>query len=112
MYGDWHVEVEEAGDYVFEMRRWPAEAEAAIAGGVEAYQAEDGVFPEGVALPIAQASLTVQGQNRSIEVGTNDEAVSVTVRLHKGRTTIQSVFCDKHGEVLCGVYYLKIRYLG
>ena len=110
MIGKWHIEIEEPGDYIFEMRRWPLEAEAAIVAGVPEYRTEDGdIFPEGFSLPIVHASLTVHGQNRQFDVGPNDKAARVTLGLKKGETTIQAVFCDENGETLCGVYYLSIR---
>lgn len=106
--GDWHIEIEKAGEYTFEMRRWPPEAETAIAGGLDEYRAKDDIFPEGISLPITKAILAVEGQNREIAVGQNDATVSATLSLEKGKTTIRSVFCDKDDEVLCGVYYLRI----
>lgn len=111
IFGDWHIQIEKSGKYAFEMRRWPSEAEAAIAGGVDEYHAEDDIFPEGTSLPITKALLVVQGKNREIAVGQNDATVSATLSLEKGKTTIRSVFCDQDDEVLCGVYYLRIRCL-
>ena len=73
--------------------------------------AEDDIFPEGISLPITKAILAVEGQNREIAVGQNDATVSATLSLEKGKTTIRSVFCDQDDEVLCGVYYLRIRCL-
>ena len=108
IFGDWHIEVEETGDYLFEMRRWPREAETAIAAGLPEYQAEDDVFCEGVSLPITEAHLSVQGQSRQIEVSPPDEAARVELRLEKGKATVQCVFRNANGDVLCGVYYLTI----
>ena len=108
MFGDWHIEVEEAGDYLFEMRRWPREAETAIAAGLPEYQAEDDLFSEGVSLPITQADLTVEGQNRRITVSPRDEAARVKLRLERGKTTIQCLFRNENGDAVCGVYYLAI----
>ena len=108
MFGDWHIEVEEAGDYLFEMRRWPREAETAIAAGLPEYQAEDDLFSAGVSLPITQADLTVEGQNRRITVSPRDEAARVKLRLERGKTTIQCLFRNENGDAVCGVYYLAI----
>jgi hypothetical protein len=110
-HGHWQAEILQAGDYLFEMRRWPREAEASIASGLPEYHAEDDVFPEGVSLPITQASLTVQGQNRRITVNQDEDVVRVKLHLDKGEAAIDSAFYDKNGHILCGVYYLTVRAL-
>lgn len=57
--GLWHVFIERAAMYEISLRRWPIEADAPISGGLPPYQAHDGRYAEGIALPIAKARLKI-----------------------------------------------------
>ena len=57
--GVWNLVVEREGEYEFSLRRWPQEVAAPIVSGVPEYQAVDGTYPPGVALPVAEARLHV-----------------------------------------------------
>jgi arylsulfatase len=105
----WHVLVEQAGEYEIELRRWPREAEAPIAGGVPAFEAVDGTLPPGVALPVVKARLAIgQGFDESREVASSDKGVTFTTKLAAGKTTMQSWFYDADGKELSGAYFAYV----
>lgn len=118
--GVWHVEIAEEGEYEFELRRWPKEADAALTAGLPEYQGVDGVYPPGVALPIARARLQVQGDktaqrdpaqgvDEAQAVDENAKAVRFNVRLQPGLARLQTWFDDAQGEEICGAYYVYVR---
>src|SRR5207248_288888 len=82
--GPWHLLVERAGTYEIELRRWPREADAAIAAGVPAFKAVDGGLPAGKALPIVKARLELGSVDESKPVGATDKGVTFTLKLKAG----------------------------
>jgi arylsulfatase len=59
--GVWKLFVERDGEYEFRLRRWPIEADLAITESAPEYKCVDGVYRDGVALPIARAGLKISG---------------------------------------------------
>ncbi|MFB3903591.1 MAG: arylsulfatase [Acidobacteriota bacterium] len=110
--GAWTLFVESPGVYEFELRRWPYEADAAIRSGVPAYQAVDGVYPEGQALPVAQARLRIGTHDLTSPVAETAKMVMFRVDLPRGRTKLQTWFLDSSGEELSGAYYVYVRRAG
>ncbi|MBI5690553.1 MAG: arylsulfatase [Verrucomicrobia bacterium] len=106
--GVWHLEVARAGRYAFELRRWPREADAPLAGGLAAAKHDFGEFPAGTALPIAAAEIRAgaHSDRRKVEVGEHE--VTFAVQLPAGRTTLQTWFRDAAGRDLCGAYYVYV----
>ena len=105
----WHVLVEQAGDYEIELRRWPREADAPIAGGVPPFQAFDGGLPTGVALPIVKARLAIgEGFDESRAVTADDKSITFTTKLAAGKTTMQSWFYGADGKQLSGAYFAYV----
>jgi arylsulfatase len=108
--GPWHLLVEKDGTYEVELRRWPKEADAAIAAGVPPFRARDGGLPAGMALPIAKARLKVAGLDETRPVGPSDKGVTFTVKLRAGqRLPMQSWFYDADGQELCGAYFAYVH---
>jgi arylsulfatase A-like enzyme len=106
----WHVLVEVPGEYEIELRRWPREAEAPIAGGVPEFKAVDGTLPPGAALPIRKARLKIgDGFDESRDVTSTDKGITFSMTLPAGKTTMQSWFYDAAGEQLCGAYFAYVR---
>ena len=105
----WHVLVEKDGEYVIALRRWPQEADAAIAAGVPPFKAVDGLLPAGKALPIAKARLKVGDLDASKPVGPDDKEIVFTTPLKAGtRTTMETWFYDAGGKELCGAYFAYV----
>jgi len=107
--GPWGLIVDRDGEYEISLRRWPAEADAAIADGVPLYKAVDGQFPAGKALPIAKARLKVGTFEDSREVAGGVKAVTFTTSLQAGPVELRTAFLDADGKELCGAYYVTVR---
>ncbi len=99
--GPWHVQVERAGDYDIELRRWPFDLNAPLDGNVT---------PPGKALPIAAAQVAVAGQTHRTATKPGDLSARFRLRLPAGRTTLQAWFQDAAGTDLCGAYFAHVAY--
>ncbi len=112
------------GDYEFELRRWPREADAAISAGVpEQKDITPGRGIAGVALPITRAKIYIDGVNHlSVaekrpygfeglvqQVRPEDKFTVFHVKLEKGPTYLHTWFDDKYGENICGAYYVYVH---
>ena len=75
--GYWHLDVAEAGDYEFELRRWPREADTPLRAGLPAIQLTAGDRGPGVALPIARARILIGGVSQSKPVAEHDLAAAL-----------------------------------
>lgn len=106
--GACNVVVDRTGEYEFELRRWPREADAAIAAGLPRSKYTDGEFPAGVALSIAQARVQIADYDQSRSVAATDKAVTFTARLPAGRTQLRTSFYGADGQELCGAYYVYV----
>ncbi len=111
--GFWMVDVAEDGEYEIELRRWPREVDAPIAG-----------IPKGMegakALPINSASLYLTGYNhRTVAekkpyqfegltqpVKKDDHAAVFTMNLKKGPTTLHTWFQGPELEI--SAYYVYV----
>ncbi|MFB6296330.1 MAG: arylsulfatase [Halobacteriales archaeon] len=100
--GYWDVVVETAGEYTFELARWPFEAETALTAGIEGPQGE----AEGI--PIAEARLSVGDVDVSATVEADDTKATFTVDLEAGETRVETLFCDADGSELCGAYQTRV----
>jgi len=107
--GAWNVVVDREGEYEIELRRWPREADAAIAAGLPPSKHSDGEFPAGVALPIAKARLKIADFDQSRPVAASDKVVSFTTKLKPGRRQLQTWFYDVEGREVCGAYYVYMK---
>ena len=107
--GPWHLLIERDGTYEVELRRWPREADAAIAGGVPAFHAVDGELPPGKALPVTRARLKMGDLDETRPVGPNDKGVTFTLPLKAGaKLPMQTWLYDADGKELCGAYFAYV----
>ena len=106
--GPWHVEVERAGDYEIELRRWPREADMPIASGLPKQPHAFGEFTVGVALPIAKARLKVGDFDQARDVSAGDKSVIFKMALPRGRTQLQTWFSGADGRDIAGAYYVYV----
>ena len=109
--GPWTIQVDRAGDYQIELRRWPVEANTAMTAGLPTYQAVDGTYVAGKALPIRQARLKVATFDQTVPVTEADKAISFTVNLPAGPTNLQTWFLNANGGLLTGAYYVYVNRL-
>jgi arylsulfatase len=108
--GPWHVKVEQDGEYEIRLRRWPAEADAALDAGVPAFKAVDGQLPAGKALPVAAARLKVGDFDRTLPAPAGAKEVVFTVPLKAtAKTQMQTWLRDAAGNDLCGAYYAYVK---
>jgi len=118
--GRWPVRVAQAGTYRIEVRRWPREADAPLAGipagrkTVDAYlrgQPVDGLLYGGVpkALSVARVRLKTGSDAQEANVDGNDRAAVFTANLDAGSTDIEAALLDEAGKLLCGGFYVTIR---
>jgi hypothetical protein len=108
--GPWHIQAARVGEYEIALRRWPKEADAALAAGVPAFKAVDGGLPAGKALPVAKVRLNVAGLDETKAVSATDKEVVFTVRLEAGKKLpMQTWLYDADGKELCGAYFAYVR---
>jgi arylsulfatase len=107
--GVWNLTVARGGEYEISLRRWPVEANVPIASGVPAYQATDGKFIEGKALPVSMARLQVAAIDDRRPVGKDDVAATFTAVLPAGPARLQTWFLDAEDKPLSGAYYAYVR---
>ena len=106
--GVWHVDIATAGDYRFELRRWPRAADLPLQAAAPAAEATDGLLPAGQALPIAAARIRIGEQTRETEISTDDPAAVFEISLPAEPCEIETAFLDGAGRELCGAYYLHV----
>lgn len=106
--GPWGLHVAREGEYVFELRRWPREANVPLSDGLPPFKLVDGTLPEGVPLPVARAKLRVGTVEQTLEVKKDDTSVSFVVPLPEGATRAQAWFCDADGKEVCGACYVYV----
>lgn len=120
VFGRWTVRFAEAGAYRVEIRRWPREADAPMAGvpdapkNVDAYlndQPVRGLLYGGAlkALPVARARLKIDAGVQEADVDSRDKAKVFTVKVDAGAADIEAALLDKDGNPLCGAYYVYVR---
>ena len=107
----WDLQVERAGTYSFELRRWPRESELKLTEASPAMQLTDGYLEEGVTLPITQARLVIERQQHTQPVEPGDETAVFTVELKAGSTLLHTWFDDEHKQPICGAYYVYVSRL-
>lgn len=119
-FGRWPVRIARAGRYLIEVRRWPAETDAPIAGipaDTAAIDAQlDGRGVQGrlyggapKALPIAKARLRIGATEQEAEVSPHDREKVFSATLAEGPTDIEATLLDPDGKPLCGAYYVRVR---
>jgi len=96
--GWWAVEVVHTGEYEFELRRWPKEANLAITAAP----------PDGTALNITRAKMTIQDVAVEADVPKNALGVTFRVSLEAGTTKLQTWFIEEDGTER-GAYYVYVR---
>ena len=110
--GLWYLDVAVAGEYEFDLRRWPAETGLPLTASLEETPVTDGVYVPGKALPIHSARILIADQEQSSNVSDNANNVCFRVPLTEGPTTLQTWFYDEQEKEICGAYYVYVRKLG
>jgi len=120
LFGRWPVRFAAAGTYRVEIRRWPREVEAPMAGvpaggaAADAHLAGgpvDGLLYGGRprALPVARARLRIGDRIQEAAVGGADTAAGFSIEVGAGPADVEATLLDKDGAPLCGAFYATIR---
>jgi hypothetical protein len=122
--GDWRIRAARSGRYRFEVRRWPREADAPLAGVPEIRKTVDawdarGPKPDLIygntqtrfrMLPVTAVRLTVGEEPRTLPAIAGAKEVSFDFELEKDRSLpVQAELLDSSGQVLAGGYYVYCR---
>jgi arylsulfatase A-like enzyme len=122
--GDWRIRAARAGTYHFEVRRWPREADAPLAGvpvikkTVDAWDAggpKTGLLYGGAKtnfkkLPVAAVRLTVGKTNLTLPAENGATQVSFDVVMAEGGSqSVRAELLDRSGKFLAGGYYVYCR---
>ena len=107
----WLLDVDQAGEYEFELRRWPRELDLPLA---EANGSD-------TALPIVAARMLLSGasytsndrppfkfEGQTRETSPGDRSVTFSASLQPGPITLHTWFDAKDGNSICGAYYVYI----
>jgi arylsulfatase A-like enzyme len=98
--GFWAVEIERDGVYEFDLRRWPAEVDAAI----------NDVIADGKAIDATKARLKVADKDLSRPIPADAHYVRFQVELKACKTRLQTWFSDDNGTSR-GAYYVYAKRL-
>ena len=115
--GYWWVNVAVEGEYRFELRRWPVEAELAIEENVPPHEPEtllyipfkDKQFPKGYGIKARYARLQIQDIDKTTDVHDGDKSVQFMVSLKKGKSKLIADFLDDNRKVLASAYYVYVK---
>jgi hypothetical protein len=119
-FGYAEIEVARPGDYRFELRRWPREIEAPMAG-VPSWTKPVGAWLHDKpirallygdnfrGLPVKRIRLKVGGQVHEAQITPADTAKVFTLALPAGPLRLETVILDAKGKPLAEAYYLYVR---
>jgi len=109
--GFWNVEVEEAGTYEIELRRWPQEADVAISASMEPGAPVPGqkAFREtpGRAFDVVKASVELGDAKAEADVPAGAKSVTLKLDLPKGPNKLWAKFYRADGSEM-GAYYAYV----
>lgn len=108
--GPWNVLVEQDGDYEITISRWPVHMNLPLTAARERQKMTAGYLPEGKAMPIGGAKLSVAGQNFSVKTNPADRTAVFHAKLRRGdKTQLHAWFLDAEGKDLCGAFYGYVK---
>lgn len=117
--GHYEVKVEEAGKYLFELRRWPKSIDLAINSGIE----EDDIiwskehiqeknwafYSGGKAMTFGIATLNIQDKTMQTFISDEDMFIPFNVDLEKGITTLEARFISRDDDEVISPYFIHIK---
>ena len=109
--GYWHLQVDRAGTYEFELRRWPQESKLALDEACQAVDLTDGSLEAGVAMPIARARMMIDRREFACPVEPGQQAATFTVELEPGPVLLHTWFDDDRRQPIAGAYYVYVTRL-
>jgi len=107
--GYWHLQVAQAGEYEFELRRWPRESGLGLTEACEPTVVTDGEFPGGEALPIARARILINRESHVQEMEPDSLGAVFRLHLEAGPTLLHAWFDDERQQPICGAYFVYVK---
>jgi arylsulfatase len=110
--GQWHIQVEQAGDYEFTLRRWPEQTQAALGARYEPSEkspAKKAKAQTAAFKNIAGAKIDIAGVTAQAKADPEATAATITARLPAGKTLFKAWFTDAGGNPLCGAFFVTIK---
>lgn len=110
--GAWHVDVQTAGTYRIELRRWPFHSNKALGSEGPRQTINGRALTQPVKqMPAAAVVLSTDGAEQSVAVKPTDRGGTLQVQLSAGRHVLQGWLRDAAGNDLCGAYYAQVTKL-
>ncbi|MBI1926591.1 hypothetical protein HYR99_20410 [Candidatus Poribacteria bacterium] len=107
--GYWAIEIAEAGEYAFELRRWPKAEDKPMTAGIPGETID--WYHGGQALNLKTARIRVGTQEATQPIPPDAKGVTFTFRLKPGQTRLHTFLTDNEG-VSIGAYYVYVRRVG
>jgi len=104
--GYWVIEAAEAGEYVFELRRWPREEDRAITEGIEGEITD--WYHGGRALDVQTARIRIGDEQQQAPIPDGAKGVEFTFTLEAGITQMQTYLEGPEG-LSVGAYYVYVE---
>ena len=104
--GFWVIDVAEAGEYAFELRRWPRQEDRAITEGI-AGEIKDW-YTGGNALDLRTASIQVDEQAQWAPIDPDAKSMTFLLPLEAGEQCVQTWLTSDEGLEI-GAYYAYVR---
>lgn len=110
--GYWTLDVEQAGKYTIELRRWPKETGFLLRDSVAEIPKNERTHlrPEGKVYEISKALLSICDNTHILELDGTEKYAKFTLDLKEGKTKLQTWFMCSDNECL-GAYYVYIKKL-
>lgn len=122
--GDWRIRAARTGTYCFEVRRWPREADAELAGVPAIHKTVDSWDARGPKpdllygnvrtsfkkLPVASVRLMVGEKTQSFPADAGAKEISFHLKLEADRSyPVKADLLDPSGKMIAGGYYVYCR---
>ena len=104
-HGYWNVDVDRAGIYEIELRRWPKESNKSLTEG----WAKGPGGTARSAKPIAAANLNIASKNYTLDTNPEDTHAKFHVKLPKGKTQLSTLFLNAQDHSICSAMYVYLR---
>jgi arylsulfatase A-like enzyme len=120
VFGHWPIRIAATGTYHIEVRRWPREANAPLAGVPAGRKTVDAHLPNGPvsgllyggtpkALPVARVQLKIGGKTQEVVVDASASSASFLAPLDAGPVDLAAILLDRDGQPLSGAGYVTVR---
>src|SRR5690606_26815171 len=107
--GPWHVDVQRAGRYRFELRRWPFHTAMSLGSEGPRQTITGRPLNQPVKrMPAHSVVLATDGQEQQVAVTPDSLGAIFEVQLSRGAHRLQGWLRDREGNDLCGAHYAEV----